>query len=118
MGIEYPKLRRPIVGMLSLALLVTGLLVATEAAAKKKKDVTFENKSKRHQELLVAFGGDGSCEEEKSNQENVSLDPGDSQVVSSGEEKVCWCAGTGKAKVSACQEWNIARPGKKVRLTW
>jgi len=116
MGFEYPKLKRTVVGMLSFVLLMTGFLVAREAAAKEKKDVTFENKSKRQQELRVAFGGDGSCEDMPT-QENVSLDPGASQVVSSGESRVCWCAGSGKAKVSECQEWNIARPGKKVRLT-
>jgi hypothetical protein len=79
------------------------------------EDVTFENKSKRHQELLVAYGEDGRCAKMPT-EENVSLDPGESKTVSSGAGKVCWCAGSGKARVGQCDQWSTTKAGKTVKI--
>ena len=112
---ENQSSRIVIAGVLAVAVMATGLITAGAALA-KGQDVTFVNQSKRHQELLVAYGADEKCDAMPT-QENVSLDPGESQTVESGESKVCWCAGSGKVKVSQCQQWHATKAGRKVRLT-
>ncbi len=112
-------IRRPHLGWTTLVFsvaLVVGLLVAPATAA-KKENVSFINKSNHTQQLLVAHGGDGECSEMPKT-ENLKIEEGETVVLESGDSKVCWCAGSGKNKVSECQEWTRARPGSKVRLTF
>ena len=87
------------------------------AAVAKGKDVTFQNRARHTQQLLVSYGADASCGE-MPKQENVKLEIGESKVIESGESNVCWCSGSGKVEVTECGEWKLARSGTRVRLTF
>lgn len=94
-----------------------GMFIAASVAQAKGDNVTFINKSRQAQELLTAFGGDGACSDMPS-KENLRIEPGEQVVLESGASKVCWCAGSGKVPVKQCGEWNKAKPGSKVRITF
>jgi hypothetical protein len=95
--------------------LVACCLVAASVAEAKGENVTFINQSRRAQQILAAFGEGDSCSE-KTQRENLKIEAGERVVLESGDSTVCWCAGSGKAKVGRCQEWNRARAGSKVYL--
>ena len=99
------------------AVAVVGLFVAVSVAEAKGDNVTFINKSRRTQQLLAAFGGDGACAD-MPKQENLKIEVGEQAVLESGSSKVCWCAGSGKVQVKQCGEWKKAKPGSKVRITF
>ena len=101
----------------AMVVMVAGLAAAASIAEAKGENVTFINKSRQAQELLVAFGGDGSCSDMPT-QDNVRIEPREQAVVESGGSKVCWCAGSGKVPVSSCQDWKTAKAGSKVRITF
>jgi hypothetical protein len=98
----------------SVALVACCLAVAAVAEA-KGENVTFINQSRRTQQILAAFGEGDSCSE-KTQRENLKIEAGERAVLESGDSTVCWCAGSGKAKVGQCQEWKRARAGSKVYL--
>lgn len=100
-----------------LALIVSGLFAAASIAEAKGENVTFINKSRQAQELLTAFGGDGSCSDMPT-KKNLRIEPGERTTLESGGSKVCWCAGSGKVPVSQCADWKKAKPGSKVRITF
>lgn len=102
--------------LLSLALFAT-VALSPSAAIAKGKDVTFQNQARHIQQLLVSYGADAKCGE-MPEQENVKLEVSESKVIPSGDSSVCWCAGSGKVEVTACQSWKLAKPGKRVRLTF
>ena len=102
------------------ALIAAGLFNQAPASAKGKDDVTFVNKGRFIQQLLVSYGADAKCGE-MPEKENIDLDPGQSQVVSSGDSRVCWCGvavknSAAKKKITRCGEWRTAKPGRKVRI--
>ncbi|MCP4200806.1 MAG: hypothetical protein GY769_02580 [bacterium] len=104
---------------LVLAVFTVGLFTEAPASA-KGENVTFQNKGRFIQEILVAYGADGECSEMPTS-ENITLEPKQSQVVSSADSNVCWCgvavkAGAEKRKITRCGEWKIAKPGRKVRV--
>ena len=111
-------IRRPRSGwtpIVASAVLASGLLVAASTVDAKGENVTFINKSRHTQQLLAAFGADAKCSE-MPQKENLKIEVREQVVLESGDSKVCWCAGSGKTKVTECQEWKTARPGSKVRL--
>lgn len=104
---------------LVFALFAAGLFKEAPASA-KGKDVTFQNKGRFIQQLLVSYGADAECSEMPTS-ENIDLDPGQSQVISSGDSNVCWCGiavknSDAKRNITRCGEWKIAKPGRKVRI--
>ena len=96
---------------------VSGLLAAASIVEAKGDNVTFINKSRQTQELLTAFGADGTCTDMPT-KKNLRIERGDQTVLESGGSTVCWCAGSGKVPVSQCGSWKRAKPGSKVRITF
>jgi hypothetical protein len=84
-----------------------------QAQAAEKKGVTFFNRSRDTQNVLAVFSGE-KCEEMKERAQ-VTIEPGQSAAVESGENQVCWCAST-LGKVGNCTVWTKAKPGKAVTI--
>ena len=82
-------------------------------AAAENEGVTFANRSRDTQNVLAVFGGE-KCEE-MTQRAQVTIEPGQSAAVESGDNQVCWCAST-LGKVGNCTVWTKAKPGKTVTI--
>jgi hypothetical protein len=86
---------------------------AADKAEKAEGGVTFHNRSRDTQNVLAVFGGE-KCEE-MTERAQVTVEPGQSAAVESGDNQVCWCAST-LGKVGNCTDWNKAKAGKSVTI--
>lgn len=93
---------------------VAALVLPSVAFAAEDGQVEFVNRTSETQHLLVVFGGDGKCED-KSQREQLMVDPGQSVSVEVGESMACWCH-TSFGKIGDCGTWSKAKPGKMQKI--
>jgi hypothetical protein len=105
-----PTRKFTLVGSLILSALFASVAFGAESDA-AAEGVTFENRSRDTQHVLVMYGA-AQCSE-MTQKVQLSLEPNAKEVAKTGDSSVCWCSST-LGKVGSCSEWNKAKAGKKV----
>lgn len=97
------------------SLLITSWLAAGVLGEEpqKKNGVTFENRTRDTQHVLVTYGGPRCGEMTEKTQ--LTIEPNAVQTADTSGAKACWCSSS-LGKVGDCAEWTKAKPGKKVVL--
>lgn len=101
--------------VVTLALTAFCIALLAPAAQAAGEDVTFKNMTAQTQYVLVVFGDGGQCSE-MSEKEQLTLEPGDSATVESGDSNVCWCNST-FGKIGDCRDsWSKTKAGKTQKI--
>jgi len=87
---RYGHSKRAFALGLIAGLSLTVAAVAQDTAPAAGDGVTFVNSSKRHINVYARFGAGDSCSD-KTDAQTVSLGPGQTVSVASGDASVCFC---------------------------
>lgn len=87
---QYGKSKRAFILGLIAGSALSMAAVAQEAAPAAEGGVTFTNGSDRHITFYTRYGSDASCSRKPKSQ-SVSIAPGQSVSVPSGDSAVCYC---------------------------
>lgn len=101
-------------GLLVGCLALMALLAPTQASAADDGTVAFKNMTAETQYILVMYGDGASCAD-KAQKEQLTVEPGDSVTVESGDSKVCWCSST-VGKIGSCSPWSVTKAGKVQKI--
>lgn len=102
--------------LVSCACLLVAIVAlgAAPTALAADANVTFKNQTASTQHVLAVYGDEGSCSD-MSGKDQITLEPGQSATVESGDSKVCWCTST-LGKVGSCNPWHMTKAGKVQKI--
>lgn len=101
-------------GLLVVCACLVATLAVAPAALADDANVTFKNMTASTQHILAVYGGGGSCAD-MADKEQLTVEPGDSATVESGDSKVCWCSST-MGKIASCNPWSMTKAGKVQKI--